>query len=236
MKNRTIYDVLNEAMEDYSYSIRKEKNMVEIKGSVVVPRIEIEVTHEKIFYYASEDRELLGDGGNAKLAKVIVAFKEELKDKVASVIKEHKEELTDDEAMIEKLQYEIKTLKEMLGETEEALKEAREKITRLELERIGTQPYQPYPVPWSTGTTPWSPWITWDTPYIGDPPGWLDKNNITCENNDECAYNSSISTLDGIERNGGSFNYTSRTTDDILTDARIKYNVKRQKRKNGGER
>ena len=223
MKNRTIYDVLNEAMEDYSYSIKKEGNKVEIKGSVTVPRIEIEVTHEKIFYYAQEDKGLLGDGGNAKLAKVIVAFKEELKDKVASVIKEHKEELTDDVAMIEKLQYEIKTLKEALGETEEALKTAREEITRLELERIGTQPY-PWtnPAPWSTGTTPWSTGITWDIPYVGDRPGWLDENNITCEDM-------------------GPVQYSTDATINILADAvehpeQIKYRRFKHNRKNGGER
>ena len=222
MKNRTIYDVLNEAMEDYSYSIKKEGNKVEIKGSVTVPRIEIEVTHEKIFYYAQEDRGLLGDGGNAKLAKVIVAFKEELKDKVASVIKEHKEELTDDVAMIEKLQYEIKTLKEALDETEEELKKAREEISRLELERIGTQPYQPYPVPWSTGTTPWSTGITWDTPYVGDRPGWLD-NTITCESNGEYGEFNINNTLDILENA-------------VERPEQIKYRRFKHNRKNGGER
>jgi hypothetical protein len=94
MKNRTIYDVMNEAMEDYSYSIKKEGNKVEIKGSITIPRIEIEVVHEKIFYYNQEERNALAEKGidnNLVLSKVIATFKEEFKDKVASVIKEHKE-------------------------------------------------------------------------------------------------------------------------------------------------
>ena len=233
MKNRTIYDVLNEAMEDYSYSIKKEGNKVEIKGSVTVPRIEIEVTHEKIFYYAQEDRGLLGDGGNAKLAKVIVAFKEELKDKVASVIKEHKEELTDDVAMIEKLQYEIKTLREALGKTEEELKKAREEITRLELERIGTQPY-PWtnPAPWSTGTTPWLTGVTWET-HIGDQPDWLDKNSITCENMDNVQFRSDVTCPDGIRMNNGTVHFTCE--EDFFGN-RCRCRKSNNKKRNGGER
>ena len=176
MKNRTIYEVLDKAMEDYSYSIKKTGNKVEIKGSVFIPRVDIEVTHEKEFHYSPADKNLISDERDARLAKAIIIFKEELKDKVASIIKAHKLELTDDEAMIERLQYDIKSLQKELAAKEEELKESRDKIAKLELERLGTQPYTPYP--W-TNPNPWSTGITWET-QIGDQPDWMNKNNITC--------------------------------------------------------
>ena len=172
MKNRTIYEVLDKTMENYSYSIKKTGNKVELKGSVVVPRIDIEVTHEKIFYYTQEDKKNLSNVGTTNelvLSKVIAGFKDELKEKVVSVIKEHKEELTDDEVMIEKLQYEIKFLKKSLSATEEELKKSKEEIAKLELEKISTQPYTPYPwinpMPCSTGIT------VCDS--TGTEPGWM---------------------------------------------------------------
>ena len=197
MRNRTIYDVLDKTMEDYSYSIKKKGNKVEIKGSVTVPRVEIEVTHEKIFYYTPEERDALADKGinnNLVLSKVVASFKEELKDKVASVIKEHKVELTDDEEMIKRLQCENRELRAIIGQTEAELKKVREEITRLELEKVATQSY-PWgnPTPWSTGTTPWSPGITWEA-QIGDPPGWLDKN-ITCESTGEYISNNTLDSF-----------------------------------------
>lgn len=235
MKNRTIYDVLNETMENYSYSVKKDGNKVELKGSVIIPRIEIEVTHEKIFYYTQEDRKRLSDVGineYTALSKAIVSFKEELKDKVASIINEHKEELTDDAAMIEKLRYENKFLENTLRETESELKKAREEIERLELEKVVIQPNQPY-TPWYP--SPWSTGITWET-QIGDPPGWLD-HNTTCDSPREYIYNdSSVTTQDGLERNGGTVNYTL----DVCTKAsqqpqEIRYRKFKSKKKNGGE-
>lgn len=229
MKNRTIYEVLDKVMQDYLYSIQKTGNKVEIKGSVFIPRIDIEVTHEKVFYYSPEDKSLIIDDGNAKLAKAIVTFKEELKEKVVSVIKEHKEELTDDEAMIDKLRYEIKNLKKALSETEDELKEAREKITRLELERISTQPL-PY-TPW-TNPNPWSTGITWET-HIGDQPDWMDKNTITCDNPDDIQFRSDVTCPDGIKMNNGSVYFTSE--EDFLAN-KCKYHKSNNKKRNGGER
>lgn len=229
MKNRTVYEVLEKTMQDYLYSIQKTGNKVEIKGSVFIPRIDVEVTHEKVFYYSPESKDLLNDDGNAKLAKAVVTFKEELKEKVASVIKEHKEELTDDEAMIDKLQYEIKSLKKALSETEDELKEAREKITRLELERISTQPL-PY-TPW-TNPNPWSTGITWET-HIGDQPDWLDKNSITCENLGDAQFRSNVTCPDGIKMNNGSVHFTSE--EDFFGN-RCRCHKSNNKKRNGGER
>ena len=177
MKNRTVYEVLDSVMENYSYTIEKEGRKVTISGKVYIDRIDATVT-DLINVYTQ------GDGNDEyRIENAIKQFKESLKKKVAEVIKSHEEELTDDEAMIDKLLYEVKSLTKKLEEAEEELALAREKISKLELEK-SVQPYQPYP--WTTPNTgpwdnpnPWTTGITWET-IIGDPPGWLDKDNITC--------------------------------------------------------
>ena len=165
MKNRTIYDVLENVMKNYSYTIEKEGNKVNLYGKVYIARVEVTVTDEKIVYLSGD----INDDSRLELA--IKSFKEGLKEKVAEVIKSHAEELTDDEAMIDKLLYEMKVLAKKLQETEEELALAKEKINGLEIEKLN----QPYP--W-VNPNPWSTGITWET-KIGDPPGWLD-NNTTC--------------------------------------------------------
>lgn len=182
MKNRTVYEVLDSVMENYSYTIEKEGKKVSLSGKVYISKIDVTVTHEKTFYQHGDSND------NYKLENAIKSFKEELKNKVADIIKSHAEELTDDEAMIDKLLYEVKRLTEELERTKEELALANQKISQLDFEK-SVQPYQSYPWsvpnPASTGTTPWdnpNPWstgITWET-KIGDPPGWMDKNNITC--------------------------------------------------------
>lgn len=178
MKNRTVYDVLDSVMENYSYTIEKEGKKVMLTGKVYIGKIDVTVTHEKTFYQHGDPND------DYKLESVIKAFKEELRGKVADVIKSHAEELTDDEAMIDKLLYEVKRLTDELEKTKEELALANQRIDQLEIEKIASQPFQPYqPYPWSTGTTPWNTGITWET-QIGDPPGWMDKNNITCSEGD----------------------------------------------------
>ena len=177
MRNRTVYDVLNSVMDNYSYTIEKEGRKVTISGKVYIDRIDATVT-DLINVYTQ------GDGNDEyRIENAIKQFKESLKKKVAEVIKSHEEELTDDEAMIDKLLYEVKSLTKKLEEAEEELALAREKISKLELEK-SVQPYQPYP--WTTPDTgpwvnpnPWTTGITWET-QIGDPPDWLNKSNITC--------------------------------------------------------
>ena len=181
MKNRTIYDVLDSVMENYSYTIEKEGRKVTISGKVYIDRIDATVS-DLITIYAQ------GDGNDDyRIENSIKQFKESLKKKVAEVIKSHAEELTDDEAMIDKLMYEVKKLTEELQRTKEELASANQRIGQLELEKY-VQPYQPYP--WTTPNTgpwdnpnPWSTGITWET-TIGDPPDWMNKNNITCSTGD----------------------------------------------------
>jgi hypothetical protein len=181
MKNRTVYDVLDSVMENYTYTNEREGRKVTLYGKVYIERIDVHVSHEKTIY-------LQGDVNDEhKLEGTIRTFKDELKGKVAEVIKGHAEELTDDEAMIDKLLYEVKVLTKKLGEAEEELALAREKIARLENERLGTQPYQPYP--W-TNPNPWATGITWET-KIGDPPGWMD-NTTTCDENNPWIVNKSF--------------------------------------------
>jgi hypothetical protein len=177
MKNRTVYDVLNSVMDNYSYTIEKEGRKVTISGKVYIDRIDMTVSDLVVVYTQGDVND------EYRIENSIKQFKESLKKKVAEVIKSHEEELTDDEAMIDKLLYEVKSLTKKLEETEEELALAREKISKLELEK-SVQPYQPYP--WTTPNTgpwdnpnPWATGITWET-IIGDPPGWMDKDNITC--------------------------------------------------------
>lgn len=181
MKNRTVYEVLDSVMENYSYTIEKEGKKVSLTGKVYISKIDVAVTHEKTIYQHGDPND------NYKLENAIKTFKEELKNKVAEVIKSHAEELTDDEAMIDKLLYEVKKLTEEVERTKEELALANQKIGQLEFEK-SVQPYQTYP--WTTPNTspwdnpnPWSPGITWET-TIGDQPGWMDKNNITCSTGD----------------------------------------------------
>ena len=181
MKNRTVYDVLNSVMENYSYTIEKDGKKVTLTGKVYISKIDVTVTHEKTFYQCGDVND------EYKLEGAVREFKEELRGKVADVIKSHAKELTDDEAMIDKLLYEMKKLTEELQKTKEELASANQRISQLELEKC-VQPYQPYP--WTVpNTEPWinpNPWltgITWET-QIGDPPGWMDKNNITCSTGD----------------------------------------------------
>ena len=202
MKNRTVYDVLDSVMENYSYTIEKEGKKVTLTGKVYISKINVTVTHEKTLYQHGDSND------SYKLENAIKAFKEELRNKVAEVIKSHAEELTDDEAMIDKLLYEVKRLTEEVERTKEELALANQKISQLEFEKL-VQPYQLYPWttpnPASTGTTPWdnpNPWstgITWET-TIGDQPGWMDKNNITCstgEGNTSATYG----TVDDVRFN-----------------------------------
>jgi outer membrane murein-binding lipoprotein Lpp len=188
MKNRTVYDVLDSVMENYSCTIEKEGKKVMLTGKVYIDKIDATITHEKTFYQHGDPND------DYKLESAIKAFKEELRGKVADVIKSHAEELTDDEAMIDKLLYEVKKLTEELQRTKEELASANQRISQLELEK-SVQPYQPYP--WTTPDTgpwvnpnPWATGITWET-QIGDPPGWMDKNNTICstgEGNTSASY------------------------------------------------
>jgi len=165
MKNRTVYEVLDSVMENYSYTTEKEGKKVSLSGKVYISKIDVTVTHEKTFYQHGDSND------NYKLENAIKSFKEELKNKVADIIKSHAEELTDDEAMIDKLLYEVKRLTEELERTKEELALANQRINQLEFEKL-VQPYQPspwtVPNPASTGTTPWdnpNPWstgITWE--------------------------------------------------------------------------
>ena len=174
MKNRTIYEVLNSVMENYSYTIEKEGNKISLTGKVYISKIDVTVTHEKTIYQHGD----CNDG--YKLENAIKAFKEELRNKVADIIKSHAEELTDDEAMIDKLLYEVKKLTEELQKTKGELASANQRINQLELNK-NTQPYQIYP-----HTTPNTPLtgITWET-LIGDQPDWMNRQNITCSISDE---------------------------------------------------
>ena len=180
MKNRTIYEVLNNVMENYSYTIEKEGKKISLTGKVYISKIDVTVTHEKTIYQHGDCND------SYKLENAINTFKEELKNKVADIIKSHAEELTDDEAMIDKLLYDVKKLTEELQKAKEELVSANQRIQQLELEvQLCTAPNTP-----STGTTiwdkpnPWSTGITWET-FTKVQPDWMKQQNMTCTINDE---------------------------------------------------
>ena len=177
MKNRTVYEVLDSVMKNYSYTIEKEGKKISLSGKVYISKIDVTVTHEKTLYQNEDPND------SYKLESAIKTFKEELRNKVADIIKSHAEELTDDEAMIGKLLYKVKRLTEELERAKEELALANQRISQLEFEKL-VQPYQQYP--WTTPNTspldnpnPLSTGITWET-QIGDQPDWMNKNNITC--------------------------------------------------------
>lgn len=232
MKNRTVYDVLDQIMEDYSYTIKKVGKKVDISGSVYIDKLDITVNHEKTFYYPDADRaeNWKNSGG---LQKVMNAFKEELKNKVVQVIKENRQVLTDDSILIKDLLAQAKELKERINTLEEELDEAKQRIRSMELEKI--YPLNPYP--WTTpNTNPWSTGITWET-QIGDQPDWLDKNKITCQK--------ATFEPDSNKYSGG-FSATSRPGDfdcwrGTSTDEHNVYQIAREEcekirnKKNGGD-
>ena len=56
MKNRTVYEVLDSVMENYSYTIEKEGKKVSLSGKVYISKIDVTVTHEKTFYQNGNSR------------------------------------------------------------------------------------------------------------------------------------------------------------------------------------
>lgn len=201
MKNRTIYDVLDKVMEDYRYEIEKKGSKVVLKGEVYIPRIDETISHKMEFYCSDKSEKDL-------FRMKIEQFKDELKSLVAKTLKNYEVELTDDEEMIDKLLYEVKSLKKKLVGKEKELSEAKTRIRELETELnekegLATIPYMPYPSvpnPWATG-------ITWET-EIGDYPGWLDKKDITCltgDGNTSASYGTGdevrFNTSESIKRN-----------------------------------
>ena len=186
MKNRTIYEVLNNVMENYSYTIEKEGKKISLTGKVYISKIDVTVTHEKTIYQHGDCND------SYKLENAINTFKEELRNKVADIIKSHAEELTDDEAMIDKLLYEVKKLTEELQKTKGELASANQRINQLELNK-NTQPYQIYPQ--ITPNTPLTG-ITWET-FIGDQSDWMNRQNITGSISDEST-STAYGTGDGM--------------------------------------
>jgi len=172
MKNRTIYDVLDKVMEDYSYSIKKTGNKVELKGEVYIQRLDRVVTHDKIVWFSA-------DCNNLK--EQVEIFKDEFKNLVVKVLKEHQLVLTDDEEMIKKLMAQCKELREELEKAKKREKELQTRIDELEIEKYG------YPVnPLWTG-------VTYGPDYTGTPPDeW--HYHITCDD-----ANSAYSTGYGTE-------------------------------------
>ena len=190
MVNRTIYDVLDKVMEDYSYSIKKTGNKIELNGEVYIPRLDRIVAHTKIVYCA-----------NGNLQETVGNFRDELKNMVVKVLKENKLVLTDDDEMIKSLMDQCKELREELENAREREKELKERVNELEMEKMA-YPYYP-------STYPMRPGVTYGPDRTETPPNeWYyritcDEANTNISRDPNCDY-STYSTSEGTELPEGS--------------------------------
>lgn len=151
-----MYQVLEEIMQDYTYTVKKDGNKFKLYAEIYIKKLDETVTHNK---------EVISE--NMDLEGIVKTFRNELKEKVAAVLKNHKDEVLDDDKLIESLNKKIAALNEELGMTKKDLAVALQKITELELKLAApSNPiYVPYPedpphVPWRT--SPSIPDIPWD--------------------------------------------------------------------------
>ena len=196
MKERTIYDVLDEVMKDYTYKVKKQGNTLDFEGWVYIPKLDETVYHEAIHYFNNLDPKQYND---AYMEDCAEKFKKALKGKVAKVISEHREELTDDAHCISSLLEKVKKLKKENDEL-------KEKIERLENEKYTEPGIVDVPIPnpafpnigdpWPGSTPPFSPY-----PYPGTTPyNPFDTGKIWCSTCDAPELNHGMSAREFIEK------------------------------------
>lgn len=196
MKERTIYDVLDEVMKDYTYKVKKQGNVLDYEGWVYIPQLDETVHHEAIHYFNDKNHKEYNDAYMEDTAK---SFKATLKDKVVKVLLEHKEELTDDARYISSLLEKIKKLNKEIDEL-------KEKISRLENDQYIEPGIVDIPVPnpafpnigepWPSPGTPFTPY-----PYPGTTPyNPLDTGKIWCSTCDAPELNHGMSAREFIEK------------------------------------
>lgn len=100
MKTRTVYDILDDVMKDYEYTLKKEGNKIEVTGKVVIKKLGKVVDYSKEFYVQDNEP-------NGAMEKRICGFKDEFRKKIVDEIKLHKELLEDDDMLIDHLLDEI---------------------------------------------------------------------------------------------------------------------------------
>ena len=168
MKNKTLYDVLNQVMDDYCYAITKTGREIFLSGKIRIKKLNEVVSYDKKYIIDDDDTDK-----NMEIR--IRQFKEEVKEKVAEKLKEHKEELLDDDYMIERLWSENislnadnERLRKQVEELTYSTKKMDERIRELEENPkfIGVpagieQPYCPPP-----GTTGYRPYANGLKPEI----------------------------------------------------------------------
>lgn len=173
MKTRTVYDILDDVMKDYEYTLKKEGNKIDVTGKVVIKKLGKVVDYSKEFYVQDNEP-------NGAMEKRICGFKDEFRKKIVDEIKLHKELLEDDDMLIDHLLDEIYCQKR---ENEQLKK----RIEQLEKDLIVDVPFPATPIP----TYPTYPWTMPDT---GTPP-W-DANKIWCSTSSD--YKSPRSKIEEI--------------------------------------
>ena len=145
MITRTVYDILDDIMKDYEYTLKKEGNKIEATGRVVIKKLGKTVEYSKEFHVQDNEP-------NGAMEKRIGGFKDEFKKKIIEEIVLYKDVLEDDDLLIDKLLDEIYCLKRDNARL-------KERVEQLENDLIVNVPIStPNPVfPTYPGTTqpPW---------------------------------------------------------------------------------
>ena len=134
MRRKTINEIFEQVMQNYTYSVTRNGQNVEITGCVSIDGIGREITFKKVFRIDQYN-------GGLRVEQMVFDFKEEFGEKIKKVIEENYELLSDDREMIDYLNLKIKELNEELEKVRRELEA--EKIKNVPL----VQPYQPWAVP-----------------------------------------------------------------------------------------
>ena len=146
MHTLSLYDILENVMEDYTYTLKKKGNKLEVTGTVYIELLNEEVTLKEEF--------CVNSAKSGITEAYIRDFKTAFRKKVLDKLQENKEVLLDHNALFKKLYNQIVELREEL----EAVKEENRRLHGSSLTCPDITPVSPYVAPQSPGTTPWNPW------------------------------------------------------------------------------
>lgn len=146
MKTRTVYDILDDVMKDYEYTLKKEGNKIAVTGKVTIKKLGKIVEYSKEFYVQNDEP----DGA---MEKRICGFKDEFRKKIVDEIKQYKEFLEDDDILIDHLLDEIYCLKRDNAQLKERVEQLeKDLIVNIPLPTPNVpNPVYPGQQPWDIG-------------------------------------------------------------------------------------